>query len=346
MKKSFKITLLTFFIAMLIPLLSSTVFSFEDSPSSQEINQTPMVDGIISTGEYEYNSLFSGGDFILYWTVFNDEIYFGMVGQALGYVALGFEPSFMMKDADMIIGWVFANTTVNVTDTYSTGNTGPHPPDVFLGGTSDLLVSAGTEDLSSTTIEFSRLLVTGDEYDVELSTDNSVNVIWALSNVDDFDAGHSARGSGSINLSEGTSQDTTPPPLWIYHAILMVLGFLLLTAGIVIARFYKTKKWRLKAHRYLNLSASIVSISGITLSFVMVSEHFRIVHHFFGVIALPFFVLMPLFGYLFTNNLQNIPLLNKLNPYRKYMRKIHRWFGYLTYLLMIGSIITGLIRVF
>jgi hypothetical protein len=346
MKRNLKNLQITIILAILtIILVISTVKARENSlfPS---IKQAPSIDGTITQGEYDFNSSFSSGSFTLYWTIFNEEIYFGMIGNSLGYVALGFEPSFMMKDADMIIGWVYSNTTVKLFDTYSTGNTGPHPPDIDLGGTSDLLDYNGTENTGSTIIEFSRLLTTGDQYDFDFVAVETLNIIWAISSLDDFDSSHSARGSGQINLFQGSSIDTTPPSLWIYHVILMVTGFVTMLVGIIIMRLFKKRRWRLKAHRRINLFASLSSIAGITMSFIMVSEHFRIVHHFFGVIALPFLVFSPVFGYLFTRNLHNIPVLSRLTPYRKNLRKIHKFSGYLTFLLMLGSIITGVIHIF
>ena len=346
MRKSQKnILTLVVVITTLLYLLSTLSVVARAPITTPQLYQNPSIDGFVNPGEYAFNSSFSGDDFILYWTISNDDIFLGMIGNALGYVSLGFDPSTMMKDSDMIIGWVESNTTTYAFDAYSTGNTGPHPPDVDLGGTADILNANGSETLTSTTIEVQRKLTTGDIYDFDLSSAGNIKIIWAISNVDNFDASHSARGSGEINFNLGTSTDTALPSLVIVHIVFMVLGYVLMITGIVIARFYKKKRWRIKNHRLVSLLSSLTSVTGIIVSFVMVSDHFRIAHHFLGVITLPFLVFVPIFGYLFTKNLQNIAILKKLNPYRKKMRLIHRLMGYLTFLLMTSTIITGIIRV-
>jgi len=346
LKLSKRLILIVFTISAFSLFIGSSVIATTDNTEFPVINQDPTIDGIITSNEYDYNSSFAGGDFIIYWTISSNEIYFGMVGNALGYLSIGFEPTKFMKDADMVVGWVFPNSTVSVIDAYCTGNFGPHPPDVDLGGTTDLLEFNGSENLSSTTIEFRRLLFSGDQYDADLSTTGDISIIWAISNSDDFDASHSERGGGVIDLNQGTSTTTTPIPLWLFHAILMVLGFVSMLSAVIIARFFKMKKWRIKTHRRISIAASVTSIAGLILSFIMVSNHLTIVHHFFGVIAFPFVVMMPILGYLFTRNLQDIPVLRKLNPHRKTIRKVHRWMGYITLLLMLGSIISGIIRAF
>lgn len=85
-------------------------------------------------------------------------------GHTTGWVAIWFEPSVAMKDADMIFGWVQDGQIV-VMDTYSTGTYGPHPSDEEPGGTNDILAFAGKEENGYTVIEFKRNLDTGDQYD-------------------------------------------------------------------------------------------------------------------------------------------------------------------------------------
>ena len=98
----------------------------------------------------------------------------------------------------MVFGFVEDSET-NIYDLFSTGAYGPHHPDTELGGTDDILEFAGKEEGEFITIEFKRLLNTGDEYDNELS--KGVNqIIWAYGPGDQLALKHTSRGYGEINL--------------------------------------------------------------------------------------------------------------------------------------------------
>lgn len=103
-----------------------------------------------------------------------------------------------MKNADMIFGFVREGET-KIYDLFSTGDFGPHPPDIELGGTNNVDVFAGTEDPEYTTIEIKRDLDTGDEFDIALSSGLN-SIIWAYGREDGLSAGHSARGYGELDL--------------------------------------------------------------------------------------------------------------------------------------------------
>lgn len=157
-------------------------------------------DGTISPGEYVSSASFGGGVFEVYWRIEGNTLYMAIKGRTEGWVAIGFEPSTRMKDADIVFGWVSDNGDVTVVDMYSTGETGPHPPDTELGGTNDILQYGGKEDEGYTIIEFSRHLFTGDQYDKDLSGKGEVNVIWAIGSTDSMTSIHVERGTGTIDL--------------------------------------------------------------------------------------------------------------------------------------------------
>lgn len=124
-----------------------------------------------------------------------------LVGKTKGWVAIGFEPTSRMKDADMIIGWV-QDGKVKVIDAYSTGETGPHPPDEKLGGRSDILSYGGSEKGGVTVIEFKRKLSTGDKFDKDLKPGSTVKFIFAMADADEFTKKHNvAKGYGQLTLS-------------------------------------------------------------------------------------------------------------------------------------------------
>ena len=98
----------------------------------------------------------------------------------------------------MILGFVEDGDT-QVLDQYSTGTFGPHPEDTELGGTDDILIFSGAEEDGATTIEFKRLLITGDTYDIDI-TEGTNKIIWGYSSSDNPVSKHSKRGYGEIDL--------------------------------------------------------------------------------------------------------------------------------------------------
>ncbi|UCF07752.1 MAG: hypothetical protein JSW28_08950, partial [Thermoplasmata archaeon] len=296
----------------------------------------PTLDGVIDPGEYEFTATFGGGDFKLHWTLEGDTITAAMEGNTDGWVAIGLDPSDRMKDADMIFGSVSDSGTASILDCYSTGTFGPHPSDTELGGTSDVLCYGGEQSGGKTVIEFKRLLFTGDDKDKEIPSTGELTVIWAIGQNDDFESQHSDRGYGEINLAEGTYSETEVPSLWLFHASLLTVGFLLMLAGVIVAKFQKKKRWRIEVHKWLGVSGSIISLAGIILGFVMVTmtsgEHFRVPHAYLGVLAAVFIILSPVLGI----------AQFKIKKNKARVRMIHRWVGRIAVTAMLINILAGL----
>ena len=169
--------------------------SVEASPSS------PIVDGIIQTGEYAH--AMEAGGFRVYWT--NDAIVLrmGLFSPGTGYVAIGLDPERRMQGANFILGAV-QNGRVEVRDDYGTGSLS-HSADVENGGSNDILAYAGRELNGQTTIEFIIPLDSGDPFDKPLEPGNTYEVLVAFHNTDDsFSARHSQRGSGELRLDVAT----------------------------------------------------------------------------------------------------------------------------------------------
>lgn len=158
-------------------------------------------DGVVSPGEYQGEASYAGGAFKVYWRVEDGYIYIALVGRTEGWVAIGFEPTTMMKDADMVIAYVAPDGTVHIDDQYSTGATGPHKSDTELGGTMDIEEYGGKEENGVTVVEFKRKLSTGDPYDKDLAGKDVVRIIWALGPGDDFTSKHFQAGYGEMRLS-------------------------------------------------------------------------------------------------------------------------------------------------
>ncbi len=157
-------------------------------------------DGKVSEGEYQGEVELAGGRFRVYWRSDGEYLYMALVGETEGWVAIGFEPTVRMKDADMVIGWVKGGKAY-VVDAFSTGETGPHPPDTKIGGSNDILAYGGSEGNGVTVIEFKRKLDTGDKYDKPLVPGRTVKFLFAMADSDQFTKKHNvAKGSGQFVL--------------------------------------------------------------------------------------------------------------------------------------------------
>jgi hypothetical protein len=169
-------------------------------PAPESLPPSPTVewsaDGVIGTGEYAGVKTFD--DYEIRWISDEQHIYIAMKAKTSGWVAVGIQPGSMMKDADMMFGFVKDGKTM-VSDTFSTGSYGPHPPDTDLGGKNNILEFGGREEGGYTIIEFKRALTTGDKYDHPLS--KGVNkIIWAYGSDDELTPKHIVRGYGEIDL--------------------------------------------------------------------------------------------------------------------------------------------------
>jgi hypothetical protein len=116
----------------------------------------------------------------------------------VGWIAVGFDPSVGMQDANIIIGYV-ANDTVYIRDDFGTG-IHAHAPDTALGGTDDVGDRAGTETGGSTEISFTIPLDSGDPRDRILEIGQSYQVILAWGMDDAFDLPHTVRVTTSIDI--------------------------------------------------------------------------------------------------------------------------------------------------
>jgi hypothetical protein len=153
-------------------------------------------DGIISADEYQQSKPYA--DYTISWSNDAEYVYIGMKAKTAGWVAVGFGAETLMKNADIIEGSV-KDGNLTIADMFSTGEFGPHPPDIQSGGTDDILASAGKAENGYTTVEFKRKLDTGDKFDRPLV--KGINkIIWAYANEPVLTIKHSSRGSGEIEL--------------------------------------------------------------------------------------------------------------------------------------------------
>ncbi|HIH71760.1 MAG: Uncharacterized protein XD43_0723 [Thermococcales archaeon 44_46] len=208
MKDLKKLGFVVLFLVGVVFLSGCTEGGGSGTPSTTQTTQseTPIqlgewkADGTIGENEYAHELSLAGGKLTVYWRNDDTYLYMALKGQTTGWVAIGFEPTDKMKDADMVFGWVQDGNTV-VIDAYSTGTYGSHPPDEKLGGSSDILEYAGKEENGVTIIEFKRKLNTGDQYDKAFTPGQKISFIFALADADDFTTKHNiARGYGELQL--------------------------------------------------------------------------------------------------------------------------------------------------
>ena len=308
-----------------------TIFNTAGEPS-----QKPKLEGVISNNEYDYTAEFSNGNFKIHWSRSGDSITFGFEAKTTGWVALGFGSN-VMSGSDMVIGWVEPQGSVHIIDGYIQEGSRQHSADTNQGGTDDILEFGGSEKNGWTTIEFKRLLTTGDNKDQNIPTQGEIEIIWAIGNSDNLNDQHSQRGSGTINLTTGEVKEDFIPVLWPYHGIFMILGFIFMLKAIIIARFLRKEKWWLKMHKTINSLASGFAILGLIMALYMVTEaetgHFRVPHAFLGIITIIFVIISPGLGF-----------AQFKAGGKKGIKLAHKAFGYITLMLMLIMIISGLIQ--
>ena len=177
---------------------ATVVSGEEEEPSDPQIAEEWMADGVFGYREYFAEMVSGDGNYELRWSADEQYLYIGIRAKTTGWVAIGFHPSSKMKDADMLFGFVQNGATI-VSDRFSTGVYGPHPPDTELGGTDDIIEYGGKEEDGHTTIEFKRALNTGDLYDHELKS-GSISIIWSYGSSDEPTEKHASRGYGEITI--------------------------------------------------------------------------------------------------------------------------------------------------
>jgi hypothetical protein len=293
------------------------------------------IDGTIGPDEYPFSAEFADGAYTLSWVVENGTAFFALRARTTGWVAIGFDPVAIMDQADIVFGWVEQDGSVQVRDTFSTGMFGPHPVDTGLGGTFDILESAATESGGFTTFEFSRALETGDNADKPLPVGTELPIIWAYGSTDDFERIHDRAGSATIRLETG---ETAAAPVNIFivlHATFLSIGFLLMAAGIGIARYLRDRKWWLKVHKPIGVTGAVSSVIGLVIGYFMVEMttgiHFRVLHAAFGGTTVLLAILTPIMGQAF--------LKRKTN--KQQLRLVHRYLGRITILMMAATIALG-----
>lgn len=137
-------------------------------------------------------------DMDISWEIVDDNAIFTISAPTNGWVSIGFEPTKMMKDADIIIAYV-KDGVLNIEDHYGNGNV-THKPDIDLGGEDNVNPVKGIETDKMTTVTFAIPLNSGDKYDKVLEEGKNYTIIFAYGKKDDFKSWHKYKSKAEITL--------------------------------------------------------------------------------------------------------------------------------------------------
>lgn len=141
-------------------------------------------------------------DVVFQWRVENDgtTLHVKLSAPTTGWVTVGFDPSVMMKDANLLVGYVDGGTGY-IRDDFGTGAT-THEADTGLGGTSDVTLIDSGENGNLTEIDFSIPMSSGDQYDAVLTQGETFTILLAYgpSGGDDFTSPHQFVHAVSLKL--------------------------------------------------------------------------------------------------------------------------------------------------
>jgi len=144
-------------------------------------------------------------DMVFAWKVDGDTLHGKMSAKTKGWVAVGFNPSSKMKDANFIIGYV-KDGKAEIADHFGDRSTG-HSADSKKGGSDDVTLISGTEEGGMTTIEFTMPMNSADKMDSVLSKDGDTVLLMAYGpDRDSLKPRHKFRTSMTINLATGAAK--------------------------------------------------------------------------------------------------------------------------------------------
>lgn len=138
---------------------------------------------------------------VIHWTVTGDSMNIKLVGKTKGWVAVGFNATRKMKNANIIIGYI-KNGKIRISDDFGVAST-RHKPDKRLHGKFNISDISGSEKGGVTTLAFTIPLNSGDKNDGVIHPNGNTRVIAALGKRDSFHFGHFFRVQMDVNLASG-----------------------------------------------------------------------------------------------------------------------------------------------
>jgi uncharacterized iron-regulated membrane protein len=128
----------------------------------------------------------------------------------------------------------------------------------------------------------------------------------------------------------------------ILHMILMLSFLVFSSAGIITARFFKKKnpKW-LKIHKFFMLGSVISAAAGLIWIVLVVQSvsgiHFTAPHTILGLVTILLALTAPILGYRIMSKKTD-------NTRKPLLRKLHKSIGWISLILILSTVLTGLIN--
>lgn len=163
--------------------------------NTQDINY-PEVDGVFNADEYGDSMYVENLDMEIGWLIRDDNLIFAVKSPGKGWLAAGFDPTTMMRNANIIIADVSEDGTVTIEDHFGVSNTGHRADDE-----NNILQAAGIQNEDGTVLEFVIPLNSGDDMDrvLEIGQEYKVILAYHMSN-ESLRIRHSSRGSVNITF--------------------------------------------------------------------------------------------------------------------------------------------------
>jgi len=170
----------------------------EVAAQTTEKSKLPVVNGVLSEGEYPHVLSLKDGKVEIYWKNDAGSLWVAIRGKTTGWVAVGFDPDKHMKGANFLLAYVQDDSTI-FRDDYGSGRFG-HQSDTELGGKDHILECRGKEEKGVTTVEFKIPLNSGDQYDKLLKPKKEYTILLGLGKKDDFHKRHFLKVKAKITL--------------------------------------------------------------------------------------------------------------------------------------------------
>jgi len=181
------------FALMLVFLAALSTFGAQSVDEALLTLERPLVDGVVSEGEYAhmYHDELIG--MMLRWQAVDGVMYICMVAPGTGWVGLNFMPGDGTIHGDTVIGYVDAETQDTfMSDQVAPGDAHfPHFDDRQHGGETSFIEIAGSEIDGETIIEFARALMTGEPTDAPFMDMGLMTMISFHPTADDYVSYHS-----------------------------------------------------------------------------------------------------------------------------------------------------------
>jgi hypothetical protein len=139
------------------------------------------------------------------WSVAGENLAVKLSAPTTGLVGIGFHPTDMMKDANIIIGFV-KDGKVEISDDFGIQAT-QHTPDTKRDGQDNVTVVGGSETATTTTLEFTIPLKSGDANDGVIDPKADTVVLLAYGpDRDSTKLKHQFAKTITVNLGSGVKK--------------------------------------------------------------------------------------------------------------------------------------------